>query len=282
MLLRSLVVLSALFCAILMGSRASSAQSITIFGNGAPPDGAINGSYMPPRAGATFGKTLGVKFWSSQIGVISGIRFYTVVCPGGYVADLYSADGTLLGSGTAVDASPDPGWREADFASPIPISANTTYIAAYYCAAGLYTYLPEGLSQGVTNGPLTAPASSAVGGNGVYSHRNVFLIRSYQDSNYYVDIVFTPPPSPPNLTLSFNPANPSVVSDLPAGTVVSTITATWSDGSPFTGTLSFGPPNSDDNGTFVISGNQLIVNPAGSGLSADGDTTQLVTIVATQ
>jgi len=144
------------FCAILMGGRASSAQSITIFGNGVPRDGAINGSYMPPRAGTTFGETLGVKFWSSQIGVISGIRFYTVVCPGGYVAGLYSADGTWLGSGTTVDASADPGWREADFASPVPISANTTYIAAYYCAAGLYTYLPEGLSQGFTNGPLTA------------------------------------------------------------------------------------------------------------------------------
>ncbi len=87
--------------------------------------------------------------------------------------------------------------------------------------------------------------------------------------------------TPPYLTLSFNPPNPSIAASAPLGSVVATITATWSDGGPFTGTLSFGPPYSNDNGVFAISGNNLIVNPAGPGISADANTTLNVTVVAT-
>jgi hypothetical protein len=105
---------------------------------------------------------------------------------------------------------------------------------------------------------------------------------SARNSNFLVDVLFTPAAPKPYVTLSFNPANPTIASNAPAGTVVATITASWSDGSPFTGTLGFGAPNSNDHGTFALSGNNLIVNPAGPGLSADGGTNQLVTIVAAQ
>jgi hypothetical protein len=60
--------------------------------------------------------------------------------------------------------------------------------------------------------------------------------------------------------------------ELSINTVVATITASWSDGSPFTGTLSFGPPYSDDQGVFAISGNSLINNPSSPGLSNDENT----------
>jgi hypothetical protein len=86
----------------------------------------------------------------------------------------------------------------------------------------------------------------------------------------------------PTLSLSLSPSSPSVASNAALGSAVATITATWSDGSPFTGTLSFGSPYSNDNATFAISGNNLIINPAGPGVSADANTVQNVTIVATQ
>jgi hypothetical protein len=84
------------------------------------------------------------------------------------------------------------------------------------------------------------------------------------------------------LTLSFSPPNPSIPANAPLGTVVTTINPTWSDGSPFTGTLSFGPPYSNDQGVFAISGSNLVVNPNGPGVSSDANTTLNVTIVATQ
>jgi hypothetical protein len=99
-------------------------------------------------------------------------------------------------------------------------------------------------------------------------------------ANYYVDIAFTP--SAPSLTVSFNPPKPSIPSNAPANTVVAKVIASWSNGSPFTGTLSFGPPYSNDAAIFAISGNDLIINPSGSGVSSDANTTQNVTIVATQ
>jgi hypothetical protein len=80
---------------------------------------------------------------------------------------------------------------------------------------------------------------------------------------------------------------PSVLDNIPLGTVVSTVTAAWSDGSPFTGTLSFTSPYADDGGTFALSCStcataNVILSPTGLGLQGDGGTTQYVTVVANQ
>jgi len=84
------------------------------------------------------------------------------------------------------------------------------------------------------------------------------------------------------LVLNFNPPNPNIPANAPLGSAVATITPTWSDGSPFTGSLSFASPYSNDNGIFAISGRNLIINPSGPGLSADANTVQNVTILAVQ
>jgi hypothetical protein len=272
MLRQAALLFFGLLPAVLVGGEEASAQSISIFSNAVPNDPTGGGSKV----------TLGVKFWSSQSGTISAIRFYrAAISSNGYVAKLYSAGGTLLGSATLThESGPVPGWQVANFASPIPISANTTYVAAYYSAAGQGAGDPYELRQGVTNGSLIAPASSAVGGNGVYASKNAFPQSRYEASNYYVDVLFTP--SGPSLVLNFNPPNPSIPANTPVGSAVATITPTWSDGSSFTGTLSFAQPYSNDNGVFAISGNHLIVNPSGPGVSADANTVQNVTIVATQ
>jgi hypothetical protein len=229
--------------------------------------------------------TLGLKFWSSQPGTISAISFFREAeSPNGYVARLYSADGsTLLGSVTmATESGPVPGWQHAVFAAPISISANTTYVAAYYAPSGQYAYSNYDLTRGVTVGPLNAPSSSLVGGNGVYNYHLTFPKRNYENTNYFVDVVFVPAVPAPYLTVTLNPPNPSITNSAPVGSQVATIAATWSDGRPFTGTLSFGPPHFNDAATFAISGNNLIINPSGSGVASHGNTLQNVTIVATQ
>jgi len=272
MLRQAASLLFGLSLAALVSGGETSAQSISIFGNAVPSDPTGGGSKV----------MLGVKFWSSQSGTISAIRFYrAAVSAKGYVASLYSAGGGLLGSATlARESGPVPGWQVANFASPIPVSANTTYIAAYYSAAGDGAGDPHELKNGVTNGPLTTPASSAAGGNGVYNSKNAFPKSSYEASNYYVDVLFTPTGAA--LVLNFNPPNPSIPANTPLGSVVATINASWSDGSPFTGTLSFAQPYSNDQGVFAMSGNNLIINPSGPGVSADPNTVQNVSIVASQ
>lgn len=48
------------------------------------------------------------------------------------------------------------GWQQVNFATPVTITAGTTYIAPYH-AAGNYSADPNLFASSATNGPLTAP-----------------------------------------------------------------------------------------------------------------------------
>jgi hypothetical protein len=181
----------------------------------------------------------------------------------------------------AQESGPVPGWQQAVFASPIPIAANTTYVAAYYAPTGEYAATAYGLNQAVSNGPLTAAAASAVGGNGVYKYNERFPSRDYQNTNYFVDVAFVPTGT--YLSITSNPPNPTIPSTTPLGSVVAKLSATWSDRSPFTGSLSFGPPNYNAGGVYALdSNNDLIISPLGPGVGSAGGSTESVTIAATQ
>jgi hypothetical protein len=80
---------------------------------------------------------------------------------------------------------------------------------------------------------------------------------------------------------------PAIPADAPLGTTIATVTAAWSDGSAFTGTLMFGAPYADDGGTFALSCMQcvtanIVLSPLGLGLVGDANTVQNLTITATQ
>lgn len=76
--------------------------------------------------------------------------------------------------------------------------------------------------------------------------------------------------------ITFAPSAPSVLDSF-TGTIAA-ISVTTSNGSPFTGTLGFGPPNNDDSGHFIISGANLNTN----GALPSGTSTQNVTVTATE
>ena len=140
---------------------------------------------------------LGVQFTPVVSGWISGIRFYKGAGNAGtHVGSLWTASGTLLGQVTFNNESAS-GWQEADFSSPIPVTAGTTYVASYFAPNGGYSVNSAYFaSAGVTNGPLTAPQSLAVsGGNGVYTYGSspAFPNNTYNATNYWVDAVFTEP-----------------------------------------------------------------------------------------
>ena len=69
-----------------------------------------------------------------------------------------------------------------------------------------FAYSNSGLANGVTNLPLTAQADSAVGGSGI--HDLAFPTLTYEATNYFVDVFFTPAPGQtPVMSLSFDPPN---------------------------------------------------------------------------
>lgn len=140
--------------------------------------------------------SVGVKFTADVNGWVAGIRFYKG--PGNtgtHVGSLWTADGTLLGQVTFTNESAS-GWQQMDFATPIPVTAGTTYVASYLAPNGGYAYDSAAFANaGVDNPPLHALQSSVSGGNGVYAYGNSpsFPTSTFNATNYWVDVVFTAP-----------------------------------------------------------------------------------------
>jgi hypothetical protein len=139
---------------------------------------------------------LGVKFRSDVAGSITAIRFYKSSANlGTHTGSLWSADGTRLGGGTFTGETAS-GWQQLTLPAPVPIQANTTYVASYHAPAGRYA-ADEGAfaTAGVDNGPLHALSDAAAGGNGVYGYGSLtaFPTSTYQSTNYWVDVVLTTP-----------------------------------------------------------------------------------------
>ena len=100
--------------------------------------------------------------------------------------DLLRVAAGVCGTFTNETAS---GWQELDFSAPVAITAGTTYVASYHTSTGHYAATQNGLASAVTNGPLTALA-----GGGVYADgsANTFPTSTYNASNYWVDVVYSP------------------------------------------------------------------------------------------
>jgi Domain of unknown function (DUF4082)/Bacterial Ig-like domain len=138
---------------------------------------------------------LGVKFQSSVAGFITGITFYkSANNTGTHVANLWSADGTLLATATFSNETAT-GWQSVSFSQPVFVQANTTYIASYHTDTGNYSDDEAFFANsGLTSGQLSALSNSAAGGNGVYAYGagGIFPTKTFNSSNYWVDVLFVP------------------------------------------------------------------------------------------
>jgi hypothetical protein len=156
----------------------------TIWPSSAQPGGTTSGPSVE----------LGVKLRADQDGFITAIRFYKASTETGtHVVNLWSRNGSLLGSATS-SGETGSGWQQVNFDSPIAVSANTTYVASYH-SNGRFGYdMNAFTSAGVDAPPLHALRSGADGPNGVYVYgtTSTFPTTSFNDANYFVDVVFTP------------------------------------------------------------------------------------------
>ena len=69
--------------------------------------------------------------------------------------------GTLLASAT-FSGETASGWQEVQFATPVAITANTTYVASYYTPSGFYSVTRPYFTSQVSSPPLRAPYKSMV------------------------------------------------------------------------------------------------------------------------
>ncbi len=74
-----------------------------------------------------------------------------------------------------------------NFATPVAITAGTTYVASYHTTSGHYSATRNFFGSSLVNGPLTALVGSGVYGYGPGG----FPTQTYQATNYWVDVVFS-------------------------------------------------------------------------------------------
>ena len=163
-----------------------------------------------------------MKFRSDIAGYITGVRFYKGAGnTGTHVGHLWTASGTLLATATFTSETAT-GWQQVNFSQPVPIEANTTYVASYFAPNGGYAF--DGAyfaSAGIDSGVLHALSNAAAGGNGVFrAGSSGFPNSSFNSANYWIDVVFSN-------TIALGIAAQTPAADATAVSVGSTVTATF-------------------------------------------------------
>jgi hypothetical protein len=170
--------------------------SFTTAAAGNPESLSIWGDSVVPSVSAaddTSAVELGVKFRSYSDGYIKGIRFYKASTnTGTHVGSLWTSGGTRLATATFANET-DSGWQYQSLASPVPITANTTYTVSYHTNVGRYSF-DDGYFAlaGYDSGTLRALGEGEDGSNGVYRYGSSgFPNLSWQSRNYWVDVAFS-------------------------------------------------------------------------------------------
>lgn len=194
---------------------------------------------------------LATHFMSDVDGSVKAIRFFqSAENAGPHTGWFWTKDGQVLATVTFA-AADGTGWRRADLATPVAITAGTEYVVGYRAPQGRYAddVFLLGPNKTVKNGPLTAISSS-------YSYDGSFPVKRWNDSSYYVDVVFkqgrgtqptptttttAPSPTPTTTTPTTPPTSTTTTSTPPTST-----TTTSTSPSPTT-TVPTSPPPTGPN-----------------------------------
>ena len=149
---------------------------------------------------------LGVKFRASEDIKVTGIRFFKGSKNiGVHLGTLWGPGGRPVATTTFTQETRS-GWQTASFATPVAVAADTTYVASYRAPNGLYSADVDYFDEPRTDGTVTFPE-----GAGVYTYRaGRFPTQNYQNSNYYVDVVYTTTPVVPPVDPTTPPVDPTV------------------------------------------------------------------------
>jgi hypothetical protein len=222
--------------------------------------------------------TLGIRFYSTQPGTVTAVRFYKGwQNTGTHIGTLWSNTGTKLASVT-FSGETAVGWQRANFSTPVSIAANTTYVISYFAPKGAYAVQQQFQWSGLSSGSLRAGSYYA----GVYEYGsyNTFPTRTYMSSNYYVDLVFVPSttstptsPTPSTYTISGRVSGPPATVALSGPVTGAKVTDS-------TGAYSFsGLPN----GIYVLSASQpgYTFSPSTAQVTINGASATAATFTAT-
>lgn len=247
----------------------------------APTNYSLFSARTPATAdgGADNSVNLGMRFTSDVGGQITALRFFkSAANTGTHTGALWSASGTQLATVTFTNETAS-GWQTQPLATPVAITAGTTYVVSYRSASGHYACDQNFFTAAFNNTPLHVPAN---GGVYTYSSSTAFPTSTWRASNYYVDVVLSssapPAGSVPTIGLNYSSwtftatqggSNPAPASVNVTNTGGGTLNYTVSSDSPWLGV-------SATSGTAPGS---ISISPSISGL-ASGTFTGHVTVTA--
>ena len=147
---------------------------------------------------------LGLRFTASQAGYITGVRFFKDAGnTGTHTGTLWDDSGNRL---ARVDFTHETrsGWQSASFANPVRVDAGKSYVVSYSAPSGHHTATELYWSyRGRNAGPLTVDGGFGALPAGVFNLTlGAFPTDWFDQSNYYVDAIFTPVEATSPATLS--------------------------------------------------------------------------------
>jgi Domain of unknown function (DUF4082) len=153
----------------------AASQTVTFWSNSIIPS--------VPDSGPDSAVELGLKFSCSEAGVVVGVRFYKGVGnTGTHTGHLWSSSGTSLASVTFTGETAS-GWQQAYFATPVAITAGTTYVISYHTSVGHYADTQGFFNTALNVAPLSAPVRAGVY---KYGSSSGFPRSTWNESNYWV------------------------------------------------------------------------------------------------
>ncbi|HVI08013.1 MAG TPA: DUF4082 domain-containing protein [Candidatus Binatia bacterium] len=186
-----------LWASVALPQNCTTATPCSLFGTTAPAG----------SAGAGAQDERGMHFTSDTAGTIVGIKFYKVTgdTAATHKVNLWDNSCVKLGSAYTTTETAS-GWQTATFATPVPISSNTTYIASYGTSSLItpinrYFFTSSAGTPTPTNTPpLHAPAvNGTIAFDAIGQCANA---TAYQFTNYWVDVLFVSTTlAPPAITM---------------------------------------------------------------------------------
>jgi hypothetical protein len=147
---------------------------------------------------------LGVSFTATSAGSVTAIRFYKGAGNGGtHTGSLWNGSGTRLATVTFTDETAT-GWQTALLETPIPLQVGAEYVVSYLAPQGHYAATGGYFQGAASSGPLVAPAA----GNGRYRYGpgGVVPTFTWNQTNYFVDVLFRTATVAPVTVISTSPA----------------------------------------------------------------------------
>lgn len=136
--------------------------------------------------------TLGTRFIVAVDGYVTGVRFYKdATMTDTHTGSLWTYGGSLLATGT-YSGETGSGWQTLTFATPVQVTAGSTYVATMFTPTGKYIASSNYFLNPLTNYPLTAPGSAdSRGPAGVFSYGgDQYPSSTFNNGNYWVDVTY--------------------------------------------------------------------------------------------